>query len=96
MASFHFDYDRPWGGPRYAPYMLRLSFVIILSIQTLLNLLVVVLPACFKFKKIEENQSDDKNETTLKVPGTIKVVRSLMHERVVGVPESKVSTTSIY
>ena len=68
-------------------------FVIISSISVLLNLLVVILPTCFKFLKIEENQTDVNTETSQKDSSTVKFVRSLMCQRVVGVPESKVTTS---
>merc|ERR1719282_2035067 len=66
--------------------------VIILSVQVLLNLFTVVLPTCFKFKKLEENQAGTNNRINQKVSGTVKFVHSLMRERVVGVSESKLSS----
>ena len=84
-------FSRPFRVRKYEDTLPLL--IIILSVQVFLNLLAVVLPTCFKFKKIEENQADTNNRINQKVSGTVKFVHSLMRERVVGVSESKVSTS---
>ena len=100
MAAFYLDprityhgVDLRWNFASNTIYSHYQIFVIISSITVLLNLLAVTLPSCFKFKKIEENQTDVNNETSQKDSSTVKFVRSLMCQRVVGVPESKVSTS---
>ena len=99
MATFYLDQrmtyrgvELLWNDAFNALYSHYQIFVIISSITVLLNLLAVTLPTCFKFIKIEENQTDVNDETSQKDSSTVKFVRSLMCQRVVGVPESKVST----